>query len=256
MSLKDKVVLITGAAQGIGQGIALKFAEKGAKIAIFDILEPTKTIKQIEKKGGDCMWREVDVSNENSVQESIDKIISKWNTIDILINNAGIFPVEQFHEISVELFRKVFEINVIGTFICSKYLVKLFLSKKMKGTIINIASITGFREELYQSLYNASKAAIISLTKSTALELTKFGIRVNAIAPGSIRTKGARSVKLFPLSGKIPEDYEDYIKKKFSHLGRSGEPEDIANLALYLASDKANYITGAVFVVDGGRSLL
>jgi len=256
MSLKDKVVLITGAAQGIGQGIGLKFAEEGAKIAIFDILEPTKTIKQIEKKGGDCMWMNVDISNEKNVQESIDKIISAWNTIDILVNNAGIFPVEQFHEISVELFRKVFEINVIGTFICSKYIVKLFLSKKIKGIIINIASVAGFREELYQSPYNASKAAIISLTKSMALELTKFGIRVNAIAPGSVQTKGSRSVKLFPESGKIPEDYEDYVKKKFSHLGIQGKPEDVASMALYLASDKANYITGGVFVVDGGRSLL
>lgn len=256
MSLKDKVVLITGAAQGIGQGIGLKFAEEGAKIAIFDILEATKTIKKIEKIGGDCMWMNVDISNENNVQESIEEIISTWNIIDILVNNAGIFPVEQFHEISVESFRKVFEINVIGTFICSKYIVKLFLSKKMKGTIINIASVTGFREELYQSPYNASKAAIISLTKSMALELTKFGIRVNAIAPGSVQTKGARTVKLFPESGNIPDDYEDYIKKKFSHLGISGKPEDVANLALYLASDKANYITGAVFVIDGGRSLL
>ena len=171
MSIKDKVVLITGATQGIGQGIALKFAEEGAKIAIFDVVEPTKTIKQIEKKGGECLWMHVDVSNEKNVQESIDKIISTWNNIDILVNNAGIFPVEQFHEISIESFRKVFEINVIGTFICSKYMVKLLLSKKMKGNIINITSVAGIREELYQSPYNASKAAVISLTNQWLLNI-------------------------------------------------------------------------------------
>ncbi|HUY00702.1 MAG TPA: SDR family NAD(P)-dependent oxidoreductase [Candidatus Deferrimicrobium sp.] len=255
MALNEKIVLITGAAQGIGQGIAVKFAEEKAKIAIFDISETKKTLKQIEEIGGEATWLEVDVSDETQVQAAIESIIAKWGKIDILVNNAGIFPIEHFHEMSVKLFRKILDINVIGTFICSRYVIKHLLSQKKGGAIINIASVGGMREELYHSHYGASKAAIVSLTKSMALELGKYGIRVNAIAPGAISTKGARTATPFPESGIIPEDFMEFQKQKRSPLGGMGNPEDIANMALYLASEKAKYITGAVIAIDGGRSL-
>lgn len=256
MSMKDKVILVTGAAQGIGEAIAVKFAEEGAKIAIFDLIEPKKTINKIEKIGAEAIWMPVDITDDIVIKNSIDEIVLKWNEIDVLVNNAGIFPIERFDKISIGLFRKVFEINVIGTFICSQCIVNLFISKNIVGNIINIASVGGIREEIYHSHYNASKAAIISLTKSMALELARYKIRVNAVAPGAIMTKGAKTAVPFPESGQFPEDFMEFQKRKFSPLGKMGDPEDIANIVLYLASDKAEYITGAVFVVDGGRTLL
>ena len=256
MSMQDKVVLITGAAQGIGQGIALKFAEEGAQIAIFDVIEPKQTIKKIQDIGGQVFWQNVNITDENLVKESIDAIISKWNKIDILVNNAGIFPIEHFHELSVALFRKIFDINVVGTFICSKYIVQHFISKNIKGIIINIASVGGIREELYNSHYNASKAAVISLSKSMAFELGKYGIRVNAIAPGAISTRGARTATPFQESGKIPPEFLEYQTRKRSPLIAMGDPEDIANMALFISSNQSRYITGAVITIDGGRSLL
>ncbi len=255
MTSHENVVLVTGAAQGIGQAIAVKFAEAKYKVALLDIVEPKKTLKKIAAVHGDSNWFEVDISNELQVQEAIEAILEKWGKINVLINNAGIFPIELFQEMSVDLFRRVFEINVVGTFICSRSVVKQFLSKKLAGSIINIASVGGIREELYHSHYSASKAAVISLTKSMAMELGMHGIRVNAIAPGAISTKGARTATPFMESGNIPEDFMAFQTKKRSPLGKMGDPEDVAQMAYYLASDNARYITGAVIVVDGGRSL-
>jgi len=254
--MNDKVVLVTGATQGIGQAIAIKFASEGAKIAIFDIEEPKKTIKKIEENNGKVLWMQVDITNEKLVKESIDKVVQELGMIDILVNNAGIFPIERFEEISYSLFSKIFEINVFGLFNCSQKVVKLFISNKIPGKIINIASAEGIREGLYQTAYSASKAAVISLTKGMALELAKYGILVNAIAPGAILTKGAKSAVPFPETGTFPEDFMEYQKKKFSPLGSMGKPEDIAEMAYFLASDKANYITGAIMSVDGGRILI
>ncbi|NHI94370.1 MAG: SDR family oxidoreductase [Candidatus Lokiarchaeota archaeon] len=254
--MNDKVVLITGAAQGIGESIAVKFASEGAKVAIFDIIEPKKTIKKIEESNGKVLWMQVDITNEKIVKESIDLVVQKFGMIDILVNNAGIFPIERFDAISSSLFRKIFEINVFGLFNCSQNVVKLFISNKIPGRIINIASAEGIREAPYQTAYSASKAAVISLTKGMAIELAKHGILVNAIAPGAIVTKGAKTAVPFPETGNFPEDFMEYQKKKFSPLGRMGKPEDIAEMAFFLASDKANYLTGSIISVDGGRTLI
>ena len=198
MSFNDKVIIVTGAAQGIGQSIAIGFALEGAKIAIFDVKEPKKTLKKIEKEKKEAVWLAVDVSNEKTVCEAVDKIVNKWGKIDILVNNAGIFPIEQFKDISISLVSKVFDINLLGTFICSQAVVKSFISKKIAGKIINISSVAGITPEIYHSHYNASKAAIISLTKSWAVELAKYNITVNAIAPGAIISKGPKGSIFFP----------------------------------------------------------
>ena len=256
MSFENKVVIVTGAAQGIGQEVAFKFAQEKAKVAIFDLVEPKKTINQIEKINGIVKWYEVDVSNEEVVQKSVDNIIAEWDKIDILVNNAGIFPLEHFTGISIKLVRKIFDVNVIGTFICTQIVTKQFIAKGIKGTIINIASSTGLRVEKYHSHYGASKAAVISLTRAWALELGNYGIRVNAIAPGAIMTRGAKTAPIFRESGDIPKDFLEEQKQKKPLLERMGKPEDIADMVLYLASEKGNYITGAVISVDGGRTLL
>lgn len=256
MLLENKVALITGAAQGIGCGIAVKFAQEGAKIAIVDIKEATETENKIKELGGSVISFKADVADDNSIKQSIEQIVNRWNKIDILVNNAGIYPLESFTSISLELFKKVFETNVIGTFICAQHVAKLLIDKKIPGSIINIASAAGIDPEKYHSHYAASKAAVIALTKASALELGSSGIRVNVIAPGAIETEGVMDPGLFVDSQNVPEDFQDCQIRKNSLLGRLGTPEDIANMALFLASDQASYITGAVISVDGGRVLL
>jgi 3-oxoacyl-[acyl-carrier protein] reductase len=256
--LRDKIALVTGGAQGIGQEIAIKLAEKGVKIAIIDLKKSNRTEKQIEKIGGEVISFIADVSDENAVKDCIEKIVGKWKKIDILVNNAGIYPLEHFTEIPIALVRRVFEVNVIGTFICSQLITNLFISKAINGTIINIASATGIIPDKYHIHYSASKAAVISLTKGIARELLDKKIRVNAIVPGAIITKGVKNPGLFQDSGKIPEDFLEFQRKKNTPLIPTGmgEPADIANMALFLASDKARYITGSIMTVDGGRLLL
>ncbi len=255
--LKDKVAVITGGAQGIGKAIAIRFAQEGAKIAIIDLKDSAKTENEIRNIGGEMISFIADVADEISVKNAFNAIIEKWEKIDILVNNAGIYPLENFIDISIEKFKRVFDTNVIGTFICSQYVANIFISKSIKGTILNIASAGGIRPDKYHSHYGASKAAIISLTKAMAKELINNKIRVNAIAPGAINTEGSKNPGLFENSGKLPDKFMEEQMKKFSPLTKSGmgEPIDVAEMALYLVSDKAKYITGAIIQVDGGRLL-
>ncbi len=256
--LKEKVALITGGAQGIGQEIACKLAEEGVRIAIIDLKKSSRTEKQIEKTGGNVISFIADVSDENAVKGCVEEITRKWDKIDILVNNAGIYPLEYFTEISIDLVKRVFDVNVIGTFICSQLVAKLFISKAIEGTIINIASAAGVIPDKYHVHYSASKAAVISLTKGMAMELLGQKIRVNAIVPGAIMTKGVKNPGLFENSKDIPHDFLEFQRKKNSPLipTAMGEPADIANMAIFLASEKARYITGSIMVVDGGRLLL
>ncbi len=256
--LKDKVALITGGAQGIGQEIALKLAEEGVKIALVDLKKMDRTDKQIAKIGGESISFISDVSDEDGIKECVNKILEKWGKIDILVNNAGMYPLEHFTEIPITLVRRVFDVNVIGTFICSQIVAKLFIEKSIEGTIINLASTAGISPDRYHVHYGASKAAVISLTKGMAMELLTHKIRVNAIVPGAISTKGVANPGLFENSKQIPEDFLDFQKKKFTPLAPTGlgSTSDIANIAVYLASDKGGYITGSIITVDGGRLLL
>jgi NAD(P)-dependent dehydrogenase (short-subunit alcohol dehydrogenase family) len=256
MQLENKVALVTGAAQGIGYAIALKFAQEGAKIAVIDIKDAANLVKKIIGIGGSVLSFKADVADEAAVKHAINDIVKNWGKIDILVNNAGIYPLERITDISLSLFKKVMDINVIGTFICTQQVAKVLIEKKMPGTIINIASAAGIDPEKYHSHYAASKAAVIALSKAAALELGTSGITVNVIAPGAIETEGVMDPGLFPESQNIPEDFQDTQIKKGGLLGVMGSPDDIANMALYLASEKAKYITGAVISVDGGRVLL
>lgn len=256
--LKEKVALITGAAQGIGQAIAIKFAEEGAKIALIDIKNAKKTISGIEKIGGEVISFETDVVDEPAINHAIKEITEKWGKIDILVNNAGIYPLEHFIAIPIELVRRIFDVNVIGIYVCSQIVANLLIEKAIPGTIINIASAAGLAPDKYHGHYSASKAAVISLTKAMAMELMEHKIRVNAIAPGAITTRGVKNPGLFQKSGEIPGDFLQMQSSKSSPLvkGGMGDPNDIAEMALYLASDKARYITGSIFAVEGGRLLL
>lgn len=256
--LKNKVAIITGGAQGIGHAIVMKFAEAGANIAIIDIKNSSKTVEEAKKFGVDVVSFIADVSDEDAMKDTFNKILEKWDKIDILVNNAGIYPLEHFTEIPISLVKKTFDTNLIGTYICSQIAANIFISKSIEGIILNMASAAGFTPDKYHLHYSASKAAVISLTKGMAMELINDNIRVNAIAPGAISTEGAKNPGLFEKSGKFPEKFMQEQMRKFSPLNDAGmgDPIDVANMALYLVSENANYMTGTVVTVDGGRLLL
>ena len=256
--LKNKVAIVTGGAQGIGHAIVIKFAEAGANIAIIDIKDSSKTVEEAKKFGVDVVSFIADVSDEDTMKDTFNKIVEKWDKIDILVNNAGIYPLEHFTEIPISLVKKTFDTNLIGTYICSQIAANIFISKSIEGIILNMASAAGFTPDKYHLHYSASKAAVISLTKGMAMELINDNIRVNAIAPGAISTEGAKNPGLFEKSGKFPEKFMQEQMRKFSPLNDAGmgDPIDVANMALYLVSEKANYMTGTVVTVDGGRLLL
>ncbi|MCX5693015.1 MAG: 3-oxoacyl-[acyl-carrier-protein] reductase [Candidatus Omnitrophica bacterium] len=241
--LEGKLALITGGARGIGREIAMFFANEGANIAICDVnLEDAqKTAKEIEDLGRQSLAFKADVTSSSQVQDMADKILDKFNKIDILINNAGITKDNLLLRMSEEEWDKVIAVNLKGTFVCTKIVSKVML-KQRSGKIVNLASIIGIMGNAGQANYAASKAGIIGFTKSVAKELASRNICVNAIAPGFIRTD---------MTAKLPEEVQ---KRMFSMipLARFGEAKDVADLALFLSSESSSYITGQVIQIDGG----
>ncbi|KPK41724.1 MAG: hypothetical protein AMJ78_04795 [Omnitrophica WOR_2 bacterium SM23_29] len=243
MILKDRVSLITGGARGIGRQIALTFAKEGSDIVICDInqqiLESTK--KEIEDLGRRAEVFVVDVTNSQQVEDTVNKVLDKFQKIDILVNNAGITRDSLIVRMREEDFDQVIAVNLKGTFTCTKAVSKVMMKQKY-GKIVSIASIIGITGNAGQANYAASKAGIIGLTKSVAKELASRNINVNAIAPGFIETD---------MTARLADD----IKSKMLTLiplNRFGKANDVANLALFLASDASSYITGQVIQVDGG----
>jgi len=246
MKLKDKVAIITGAGQGIGKEIALTFAKEGAKIVVTDITGKEKEVaKEIKKMGRKAIAVKVDVSKMEDAKKMAEETLKAFGRIDILVNNAGIYPFKPFVEMTESDWDKVINVNLKGTFNCTKAVVETMIKQKY-GKIINITSIAGTVVGFPQlTHYCASKAGITGFTRALALELAPYGINVNAIAPGPIETPGTQTL------GK--EAYENF--KKAIPIGRWGKPEDIANLAVFLASDESSNITGQVIVSDGGYTV-
>jgi len=243
--LKDKVAIITGARRGIGKAIALRLAKDGAKVAVTDISKEDceKVVKEIEELGSEGLALELDVTNEENIKEVVKTVKKKFGKIDILVNNAGIFVQEELDEMDTEKIDKILAVNLRGAILCAKYVLPEMKSQNY-GKIISTASIAGFVGFALSSIYCATKGAIINITRELALELGKYKINVNAIAPGVIATDMTKDmladekIKAGLLAG-IP-------------YGRIGEPEDIANAVAFLASDESSYITGHTLVVDGG----
>jgi len=247
MRLKDKVALITGAAQGIGRDIALKFAAEGADIAVGDInLEKaTKTVQEIEALGRKALALELDVTDYAKLTDSVNKILDKFKKVDILVNNAGITKDNLLLRMSDAEWDAVLNVNLKGTFNCTKAVSRLMI-KQRYGKIINIASIIGIIGNPGQANYAASKAGIIALTKTTAKELASRNINVNAVAPGFIQTE---------MTSKLPEELKQKMQEAIP-LGRFGSPVDVASVCVFLASEDASYITGQTIIVDGGMVMV
>lgn len=243
MIFKDKVSLITGGARGIGREIALAFAKEGSEIVICDVNQEAldATRKEIEALGRRAETFIVDVTSLSQVEEMINKTLDKLQKIDILINNAGITRDALIVRMSEQEFDSVIAVNLKGTFNCIKAVSKVMM-KQRYGKIISISSIIGIMGNAGQANYAASKAGIIGLTKSVAKELASRNVNVNAIAPGFIETE---------MTAKLPENVKAQMLA-FIPLNRFGKASDVANLAMFLASDVSSYITGQVIKIDGG----
>lgn len=241
--LDGKIAIVTGAARGIGQAIAVKLASEGADIALCDVEKDwlTETAGLIAAKGRRAECYAVDVGHGAAVQTAVDQIVETFGKIDILINNAGITRDTLLIRMSEEDWDKVLQVNLKGAFLFTKAVARLMM-KQRAGAIVNVASIIGLIGNAGQCNYAASKAGLIALTKSVAKELGARNVRANAVAPGFIKTK---------MTEKLTEDVQKKMMEAIP-LGRFGLPEDVANVVLFLASDAAAYVTGQVLPVCGG----
>lgn len=247
--LGGKVAIITGASRGIGQSIAEHFSQAGAKVVLASRKQDSldEVAAAIQAQGGEALAIAAHSGEKAGLKALVDKTMETWGRIDILVNNAATNP--HFGPVLVaedSLWQKTLEVNVMGNIWLCQQVVPL-MQQQGGGNIINVASINGIRPGHMQGIYSATKAAVISLTQTLAMELGKDNIRVNAIAPGLIQTKFARAIW----------DNEVVMKDVLARtpLGRIGQPPDIAAIALWLASDLSSFATGEVFVVDGGLTL-
>jgi NAD(P)-dependent dehydrogenase (short-subunit alcohol dehydrogenase family) len=249
--LGGKVAVITGAASGIGQSIALKFAEQGARIAAVDLTRESlaDTAAQVRKKGGQLDAFAADVSSAAAVDAAFAAIRGAFGRIDILVNNAGVGHVGTVLDTDEETFDRLYRVNVKGVFLCTKAAMPTMLEQG-GGVILNLASIASFIALEDRFAYSMTKGAVLTMTRSVAIDFVKRGIRCNCMCPARIHTPFVDGY----LAKSYPGREAEMFKKlsDYQPIGRMGRPDEVANLALYLCSDEAAFVTGAAFPIDGG----
>lgn len=239
--LENKVAIITGGAAGIGAATAIKFAEEGAKVIIWDIDE-TKGNELAQKL--DALFMKVNTANYSDIEAAAKAVNEKYGRIDVLINNAGITRDSTLKKMTVEQWQQVIDVNLTGVFYCTKIISEYMLANGW-GRIVNASSVVGIYGNFGQTNYVATKSALIGMTKTWARELGRKGVTVNAVAPGFIATE---------MVAAMPENVIDGMKAKIP-IGRLGDPKEIANAYAFLASDEAAYINGHTLSVDGGMTV-
>lgn len=246
LNFEGKTVLITGATGGIGRSICKLFQKQGAQLAIVGRdINKLNDFKQKELPDGDVKVYAVDLSNENNIADLVEKVEADCGKIDVLVNNAGITQDNLSLKISSEAWHKVLDTNLTSSFLLSKAVLPCMLKHRF-GRIINMTSIVGVIGNAGQTNYAASKAGLIGMSKSMALEIASRGITVNCLAPGFIKT---------PMTDVLPEKAKEKLLDNIP-MAKMGNPEDVANAAVFLASDEAGYITGQTIHVNGGMAMI
>lgn len=244
--LENKIAIITGGAAGIGKAGAQRFAQEGATVVIWDMNEESgnETVAQINAESGKAEFQKVNTASFDDVTAATNKVIEKHGQIDILVNNAGITRDASFKKMTPEQWQQVIDVNLTGVFNCAKA-VSQHMTERQYGRIINTSSVVALYGNFGQTNYVATKAGVIGITKTLAKELARKKVTVNAVAPGFIATDMVK---------KMPENVLQAMEAKVP-LGRLGEPDEIASIYAYLASDEAAYINGSVISVDGGITI-
>jgi meso-butanediol dehydrogenase/(S,S)-butanediol dehydrogenase/diacetyl reductase len=244
---EDKNIVVTGAASGIGRATALRLGQEGGRIWCVDLNEAgvKQTADEIHDLGGEVKWSLLDVTHYEACKALIETVIATWEKLDVLCNIAGISGMVRFEDETPAHFNKLLAVNLAGPFNLTHAAIKHLLA--VKGNIVNLASVSGQIGQAYTSSYVASKHGLVGLTKSLAMEYGRQGLRANAICPGAVNT---------PLIGKMnmPKDIDLSLVERYNFLPWFADPEEIAAMIAYVASDEARYVNGAVLAIDGGIS--
>lgn len=255
MKLKNKIAVITGGASGIGGAGTRIFSEAGATVVVLDVNEDAgkKLEAELNDAGGNILFIKTDISNEESVKNAFDEIEKKYGRVDVLYNNASVFLGGRdtgIAEVQSDIWKRVLAINLDGLYYCSKYAIKLMIQNGKGGSVINTASSAGVVGIPGCAAYTATKGATVTLTRSMAVDYGKYNIRTNCIAPAAIATEMVKESNL-----NDPAFDNEFFLKQITPLRRWGKPEDVANLACFLASDEAAYLNGVIIPCDGGITM-
>jgi 2-deoxy-D-gluconate 3-dehydrogenase len=255
LDLHGKVAIVTGGAQGIGRGIVETLSAAGAHVVIADRnrAEAETVAAALQRQGRESLAIETDVADEAAVGELVRRVVEQHQRLDILVNNAGIFPMRPLRELDAVTWDRTLGVNLRGAYLCTRFAAEQMISGGAGGRIINISTINTAKTYVGMAHYDASKGGLNAFTKAAALEYAPFGITVNAVAPGGVKTPGSLAVRT-QLGQGSPEAADTAFARRIP-LGRWAEPEDIGRTVWFLASRAADYITGQILYVDGGLML-